>query len=263
MAFFDTPATAKTFSMAQFLSFAASQGIQLAALTWHDNTGGPQALAAQAGRARHELAGLPQLGRPKLFINEYGSAAQQRIPGWDVAYLAALNAAAVDGANRSCWSADCQQPTLDGLLTSDGSQARPGYWVRLAYAHMAGTRVAVSSSSLAVTAIATYDPATGAITAIVGRAVGCRQDPRCPSGPRNAAPVPVTVLVQVPWTSGGARIQMSRISSRSVAPVVQPGVYSFSVPITRVTAGRGEIRLPIAGFGDGDAEVLQASQLSH
>jgi len=56
---------------------------------------------------------------------------------------------------------------------------------------------------------------------------------------------------------------MSRISGRSVAPVVQPGVYSFSVPITRVTAGRGEIRLPIAGFGDGDAEVLQASRLSH
>ena len=255
LATFDTPTTSRTFSMTQFLTFTASQHIRLAALSWHHARSASRELVHEAQEARIDLARYPQVATPQLFVNEYGSAVHQRIPGWDLADLVSLNDSGVDQANRSCWFGDCVQSSLDGLLTPDGAQALPDYWVRLDYAGMKGVRVRAMSNSRSVYSLAAFDPAGATLTAIVGRAVGCAQDPRCPARYADAAPVTVTVSIQVPWSSGTAVVDEQRISGRSITPTSRPAVSAATAPIIPSGAG-GRVVVALTNFDDGDAEAL-------
>lgn len=247
--------TSKSFGMTTFLDYAAANGVQLAALTWHAN-GGPAGITAQVAQARSLIAARPGLGQPKIFINEYGAAPLQRIPGWDVAYLSALTAAQVDSADRSCWDDDCSVPALDGLLTADGNSTLPDYWVRYTYARMTGNMISSTTSTSSVTGVGSYNAATGTVLLLVGRGVGCTQDPRCSTQLRwkDAPAGLVTVTVLVPWVGGSVHVEETRIPGGNIGPTAQPRVvFSGRVAVGAARGGKGLVTMRIPAFADGDA----------
>jgi hypothetical protein len=291
-----------SFDMVAFLDFAVAHHLQLAALTWHeivDNYGPepeensllPATLDDHVADARALLAARPSLGHPKIFIDEYGMPEVQKVPGWDVAYLAALTNAGVDSGVRSCWYNDCTEPTLDGLLYNNGKSPLPAYYERLFYNQMSGAMVTTNSSSDSVTALGSFNPTTQTLTSLVGRGVGCSQNLLlCPSTfpySKRAQPTSVLLTITVPWTSGTAHIALSDFSganptlptgtlngipgtaplfsagslaqlfgSLPILPPQAPAIQVSSAAITPNGVGGGSFTVTIPTFADGDAYGL-------
>jgi hypothetical protein len=257
------------FDMATFLKFAAANDIQLAALSWHEildtlganpeeNTLLPATIEDHVAEARALIAQYPSLGNPKIIIDEYGMPEVQKIPGWDVGYLAALTNAGVTLASRSCFENDCAYPDLDGLLLSNGTSASPDFYDRMVYASMSGNMVSTTSSSDTVSALGSYNAATRTFVGLIGRGVGCMQNIlACPgsfSDSAMASPTPVTVTLTVPWDSGSTKVQLSHISGAT--PYLAANAPSFSglkVNVVKIASGVGTITFSIPSFDDGDA----------
>ncbi|HUC04922.1 MAG TPA: hypothetical protein VL961_05960 [Acidimicrobiales bacterium] len=266
--------TSHEFDMVTFLNFAAANGIQLAAVSWHEitdslgpnpaeNTVLPAVIEDHVAEARQLIAARPSLGHPLIFINEYAMPEVQLIPGWDVAYLAALTNAGVDSAGRSCWGGACANPTLDGLLATDGTTPWNEFYDRVVYAAMSGSMIANSSTSDYVTALGSYNSSTRTVTALVGRGVGCSQDPMCgTTGTPDQPPAPVKVTVDVPFSSGTATLALTDIPGGTLGPVTSaPVPVTTTVPIQPVGNGKGAVTITIPSFADGDAYGISITNL--
>jgi hypothetical protein len=251
--------TSHSFSMAQFLDFAATNHLNLAALNWHYNAPNPQGIEDQVAEARALLSARPQLGRPSIFINEYGTEETQRIPGWDVQYLAALTNARVDSAGRSCWQSDCSGPVLDGLLAADGSSTLPVFWTRAFYSQMSGSMVATSASLGNVGVLASVDLVRSQVKVLLGYGQGCVQDPRCATeSPLSIRwpPVKTQLTVRVPWQSGRVLITESRIPGSSVSPISQPTTNILGTFGITPSVNGPSVTTNIGVVADGDAWSL-------
>lgn len=254
-----------------FLNFAASHGMHLAAITWHeiDNDLGPQPrdfddlpedIEDHVAEARRLIAERPALGDPQVWVNEYGQEMDYAIPGWTLGDLAALEAAGVDRAGRSCWPEaavdgspvnDCAAPTLDGLLEADGSTPRPDYWVYAIYAHMTGHLVAATSSDATISALASVT--SDQVVAMVGRDVSClpAANLNC-SEPAGATPPPATIAmrVRVPW-GGSVGVSIVAIPP-SWGPLTRPPtVFDGPVPVTD-----GVATVPLPELADGEVYAV-------
>jgi hypothetical protein len=263
---------AHTFDMVSFLNFAAANGIKLAAISWHEitnnlgpipeeNTLLPATIEDHVAQARALIAARPALGDPKIFITEFGMPEVQKIPGWDVEYLAALTNAGVDEASRSCWDSDCYEPDLDGLLTTNGKSPLPAYFDRVVYASMSGNMVTTTSSSDTVAALGSFNPTTNLLTALIGRGVGCAQNLlSCPSGwveSTRGGAISVNITVTVPWSAGIAHIALSHISGVTpMLPSAAPTPALSEQLIKPAGGGRGTVTISIPSFADGDAYGL-------
>lgn len=248
--------TPTSFSMPQFLNFSATNQLSLAAISWHFNGGAPQAIEDQVAEARGMISSLPALGNPKIFINEFEPEQLQRIPGWDVEYLAALTNAKVDSAGRSCWAGDCWAPVLDGLLASDGSSTLPDFWARVAYGQMTGTMVAASETSDSVGVLSSLNSAGNQVNVLLGYGVGCIQDLRCAATIPSATLAPALstqLTVKVPWTTGHVAVSETRIPGTAVSPIAAPQPQPMGAfPIVSTPAG-SSVFVNIGNVGDGDA----------
>lgn len=266
-----------SFDMVTFLNYAVANNLQLAGISWHEelnNTGPvpeenslyPALIEDHVAQARALIAARPSLGNPLIFINEYGMPEVQKIPGWDVEYLSALTQAGVYSAGRGCWDSDCDDPDLDGLLATNGTSPLPDYYDRLVYAAMSGNMLATTSTADSVSALGSYNAATGTITALVGRGVGCSQDTACETTFANykrAAPTSVLVTLTVPWTSGEAHVAESDISGAfPTFPAMAPNPTSLSETIVPTGNGMGTITISIPSFADGDAYGFTVTQAS-
>jgi hypothetical protein len=254
--------------MVSFLNFAAANNLKLAAISWHEiidnlgpnpaeNTLLPVNLVDHVAEARALIAARPSLGNPQIFINEYGMPEVQLIPGWDVAYLAALTNAGVNSAGRSCWDVQCANPSLDGLLDVNGINPWNDYFDRLVYAAMSGNMIATTSTSDFVTALGSYNSSTATVTGLMGRGVGCPQESWCTDtwpGSTLAPATAVKVTVTVPWKSGTAQIALTDISGQNLGPVTSPPVpVDSTATITSAGSGKGTVTFTIPSFLDGDA----------
>jgi hypothetical protein len=185
----------------------------------------------------------------KILIDEYGAPETYALPGWTVGYLAALEAANVDGAMRSCWDAasasggiysQCDRG-LNGLYAENNTTPLPNYWIHAAYAAMTGKRVAATPSTARLSAFAARDT-SGVTRALIGRHESCTlvvtRD--CPGGTGSSpAAIPVTVTVVVASTVKTARVTVTRIGvsdSTGPAPV--------SDAVLRVVRGQLSVTLP-------------------
>jgi hypothetical protein len=253
-----------------FLNFAASHGLQLAAITWHeiDNDLGsqprdfnslPQIIEDHVAVARRLIADRPALGHPQVWVNEYGRQLNYATPGWTLGDIAALERASVDRAGRSCWpernangsvSDDCAAPTLDGLLAADGSTPRADYWVYATYGRMTGQLVAAASSDATVSVLATQDAGSSRLVTMIGRDVSCLPGVNfsC-TGPDAVAvpPVAVSVAVRVPWPGGSAQVTIARVPATWAPVVVPPTVFQGRVA---VVGGRTTLSLPTVSDGE-------------
>jgi hypothetical protein len=241
-------------------------GLKFDAISWHENTAirgrtdttaAPEAIVEHVARARALLQARPSLGKPLIFINEYGASSTHLLPGWMAGNIAALEQANVDQANRSCWGGvECFEPALDGLLTPDGTQTRAVYWVAAAYGTMTGRRVPVSTTQDGVTGFATFDPATSTVRVLLGRHESCtaQTNPYCDQ-PATATPAPVAVVATIKIaTRNGLRVAVARIPNVS-GPVGLPQ----QVSTTSVLPARGVVTVPLPAFADGDAYVITLS----
>ena len=256
--------TSTTFSMGQFLNFAAANNLSLAAINWHYDFSSPLKIQDQVSATRSMVSALPALGTPKFFINEYGIDETQRIPGWDVQYLAALTNARVDSAGRQCGS-DCWVPDLDGLLTQDGTAPLPDYWVRTAYGQMSGQMVATSSSSNNVGGIASLDANGSKMNVLIGYGSGCTQDPRCAAAMPWSTPaksVSTSLSVVVPWTTGSVSVSSTLISGNSITAMAQPSAVNFGSAPVSMQGGQPTITVSLGPLADGDALSLQLTHTS-
>jgi hypothetical protein len=270
-AYNDQPAMSTTLDMVTFLNYVVAHNIRLEAVSWHevgaaanavDLSPDPQSVVTHVQSLRRLLAARPSLGQPAIFINEYASAAEHLIPGWDVAWIGALEAAGVTQANRSCWHqmdgsghlvGECNKGSLDGLFIPGTGLPEAGYQVHLAYAKMLGSRVAASSTDAAVTAVATRDDRAQTMTALLGRHQSCTAAVRVDcTQPASATPPPedVQVTVAVPWTARNFHVTLQRIPN-------QPGAVAAPVTVLQTTVpGPGPVSLTVPGFADGDAYVV-------
>jgi hypothetical protein len=261
--------------MVTFLNYAAANHLQLAAVSWHeiDDSLGPNPsedslspanLEDHVAEVRSLIAARPSLGNPQIFINEYGMPEVQLIPGWDVSYLAALTDAGVDSAGRACWGSACTLPTLDGLLDPTGNTPQNDYWVRQAYAEMSGNMVRVTSDQDTVTGLASFNASTGQLSGLIGRAVGCTQDPWCASSwpsSTDATPTVVNITVTVPWTSGQVNISLSDIPGEVLGDTALPIPATSTASVTPNGNGTGTFTLSIPTFADGDAYAFSVAQV--
>jgi hypothetical protein len=266
-----------TLDLATFLRFASDQNIKLDAVAWHEvgaraspfySTPDPQSVLVHVAQVRQMIKNLPKLGHPQIFINEYGSAAQHAIPGWTVGWIAALEQANVDQANRACWhspnvfgqlKSECSEGALDGLILGASSLLPQAvYSVHRAYAGMTGQRAVISSTDgNNLSAFATRDDGAGTVKVLIGRHQSCTAAVRVDCHePLSATPAPsdVTLQIDVPWAAALATLEVDRIANTT-------GVMLGAQPVSLqlVTTGQGPIALTIGGFADGDAYMVTLS----
>jgi hypothetical protein len=174
-------------SIQQFLSYAKANGLVPGGLTWHEasaaSTNGdsaalPVMTAYHVATARRMVteAGLPAMA---ILVGEYGPFETHSFPGWTVGYIVAAESANADTAGRACWTEkagnltnECTDRSLDGVLSSDGTQPMANYWVHKFYADMGGNRLAVKPSTARISVFATKD-ASGVVRALFGRHEQC------------------------------------------------------------------------------------------
>ena len=250
-----------------FLDFANANKMKLDAISWHetvpDHLGPfdklPESIANHADRLRNELFRWPNIGKPELFINEFGNPRTLGLPGWRVAYLAAGENAGIASGNSSCWGADnddasgCGNATLGGLLDKDKSTPRTSYWVQYAYSTMRGARLDVSSSVPFLSGFAVGHGSTWQI--LLGRHQSCTKavNALCnESVSATPAPVPVVVALKVGGPDRAITVSVERIPDAVGAMPDQPPTSSQQI----VVRG-GVARFVTPPFADGEAYVLQ------
>lgn len=261
----DTPTVG--IDMRSFLDFCAAHGIQLAGVSFHANTyfplagwyapdgfpAQPAAIQLYVSQLRAMLAERPSLGNPAILINEYGDPYTSELPGWNVGWLSALDAAGVAGSERSCW--DGCGSSLDGLLANDGSAPRPSYWVYSFYASMRGLAVPVTSSYTAVTGTASVAP-NGNVSVLLGRHQTCTPAVNwsCPSYPA----VPVTVNIQLPAaTAATVTFAVIPAGSNTTSPLYQLSPSQATVPVIN-----GVATVTTPSLHDGDAVEMTVTPAS-
>ena len=208
---------------------------------------------------RRLIAQYPNLGDPKIYLDEFGMSEVQTIPGWDVAYLSALTDAGVNDAGRSCWGNACANPDLDSLIGTNGVSTPPTYYERLAYTSMSGNMITTVSTSDTVTSLGSYNPTTRKVTGLIGRGDGCTQDPYCAAAWPTATaqpPIDVNVSVTVPWITGTVVVALSDYEGQNTDTVTAPTPVDKTVLIVPTGKGTGLVTFSIPSFADGDAYGL-------
>lgn len=261
------PADTSGIDLRTFLDFAVANGITLGAVSFHDNNFSgseswyapqsapvdqPAEVQGHIAELQQMIAQRPSLGGPVILVNEYGDPYTYQVPGWDVGRIAALDAAGVNGANRSCWS-DCAA-SLGGILTPDGLTPLAGYWAYAFYSGMSGSTVPVTSSYTDVTGLASVD-STGQVKALIGRHQSCVLiSVYCPALPTQSA----TVAVQVPNAST-AEVTMAVIPAGSslTAPLT-----SLSPTTSTVQVTEGSVTVSTPALHDGDAVEITVTPMS-
>ena len=244
-----------------FLQFAAANGMQFDAVSWHEdleqlnNYDGvvfPEIVSEHVERLRRQLAKYPALGNPALFINEYTHASTNMLAGWNVGFIGEIDQARVDQANRTCWTS-CNEPSIDGLLTPTGSTysgTTASYWVYRAYADMEGATRMDARSSMAwrFNGTATRDDATRTVRVLAGSHWGCAPsaNPSC-SARFDPGAMSASLNVAYPYAST-AVVRVYKLPA-GVGPIAGPAL--LSSVIARVVGGR--VVLPVVGINDGDA----------
>jgi hypothetical protein len=247
--------------LATFLRFAAANGLQLAAVAWHDNGQTPATIYSDAMATEALIRSLPALGHPKMFLDEYGSDSTQPIPGWDVGFLAAITNAGFSSAERTCLLVNCWVPALDGLLTNNGESTTSDFYVRVTYAQMSGQMVSASSTTDTVAALGSVNSSKGQVVALIGRDVGCAVASWCESdwngGGSPAPPISVRVNLVVPWGSSQVKVDLSDEPFEPGVIVNGPTPASPSnLSVTPDGAGKELVSFTIASFADGAAYNL-------
>jgi hypothetical protein len=260
----------------ELLPFLGSNGITPDALSWHENGGlfetNPAVFAYQVDKVRYLESEYGITTPPKIFVNEYDPQYANLLPGWSAGWIAALEQAKVDQANRACWQetyngtsySECTKGSLDGLFTptftgTQTEQPQANYWVYKFYADMQGALLNTTTSDNTVTALATNDATTQTIDLLVGRHKSCTAavNPDCttalaPEVGGIPTPLPTTVNVAVSYPYAASNVTATITDIPNVRGAVgQPAPTTMTLPVTN-----GTVTVPLSAVADGDAYTV-------
>lgn len=170
--------------MEPLLDYAVANNLYFDAIDWHELGTRPEDVVTHADDLRALLAARPSLGTPPIIIDEYASAEQHLLPGFNVAWFYYLEKAGVNRAARACWNvtdatsggwSNCWDG-LNGLFMKDNYTPQAVYWVHERYAQMLGRKLeSISTVPNDVVALARSTAAEsvtlGEIKVLVGRFV--------------------------------------------------------------------------------------------
>lgn len=262
-----------------FARFAASNNLKFAAISYHDQGESPppgilgvprdnytpSTLAADVQSLRSLLITYPDLGNPKIFVNEYGPGHAILTPGWMVGSIAALESAHVDGGELTCRSTEDCDLMMDGLFTPTGTPQMP-YWVMDDYSNLVGQRLATTSSGTNFSALATRNDANSQLQLMVGRHDACGGPPRpflhaglpdmtCPEyQPPVHGPVPLSLSVVEPYQVTRVQVAVSPLPNSAQGPdganpvALAPSQTTMTLPVVA-----GTVSIPFSAVHDGDA----------
>jgi len=138
----------------QFLTYAKANSVLPDRLSWHEFFGGSEVeghvTAMRTYMDNNAITRIP------ISINEYAGPTQFYSPGQLVWYLAAFERAGVDSASHACWDDagtdtgnNCfnTPATLNGLLTTNGTSRRSGWWAHKGYGDLSGRLVGFGSQA--------------------------------------------------------------------------------------------------------------------
>lgn len=251
-----------------FLDHVQAKGQRIAAIGWHENAIltywdvklQPDAIVDHVAWGREILAARG-MSDVELRIDEFSGRADGLIPGWQVGYMRALEEAAVDGAQHSCFRfthllsqhEGCETRSLDNALAPDDQAPRANYWVELAYGRLEGERLVTGGSQSSVSTLAARD-ANGVVTALVGRHVSCLPlvNDVCPKlSLRAPAATDVLARVSVPTSVAAMRIVAHRIAFSSGSVTAPQAILD-----TVTGVADGAVAFTIPALADGDAVIL-------
>lgn len=211
-----------------FLDYIGSVGLKFDALSWHEISPdareanpvrSPADLFAHVQRARSLLARYPDVGPMQIHINEYSPVSMHRVPGLAVGWLAAIEAAGVDAAMRTCWNendqsggsySDCKVGSLGGLLMRDARSPRAIYWTYRAYASMPQDRV-VGLVRSDLSALAAKDADRQLVDVLLGRHERCAPSSATDCRGNAAEPTTVDLALRFPYSDSHARVEIWRV----------------------------------------------------
>lgn len=219
----------------RFLRRLDQEKLAFDALSWHEFDD-PKRLPTHAAAIRSYLREHPALGAPELHVNEYSGPRDAPMPGWAVAWLAHLEAAGVDAANRACWGEGCSAG-LNGLFAADNRTPTPLYWAHLWYAELPSQRLRATSTEPTFAVLSGKDDAKRAVTLLVGRydahttgALPKRLELRIERFPYAAMAVRIDVLSVSP-PNPFRRAQKRPVRVASIGSTVRDGEVVTNLPM--------------------------------
>jgi hypothetical protein len=154
-------------SMSSFLSNAKANNAVPDVVVWHELSG-PSGIAAHVAAYRALETSLGISARP-IVINEYATTAEVDVPGAVASYIAKLERAGVESAQRAFWY---EYGTVNGLVVNN-SQPTGTWWPYKWYGDMAGNMVqTVPATQTGLDGFAAYDGTRKIVNAVLGNESG-------------------------------------------------------------------------------------------
>ncbi|HEU5475277.1 MAG TPA: hypothetical protein VFV67_31930 [Actinophytocola sp.] len=154
--------------MRSFLTTARNTNTLPDIICWHElNHTAPQ-IAAHVNEYRALERELGISPRP-ISINEYAWTDEVYVPGIEVSYLAKLERAGVEMANRAFWN---EYGTVNGLVVNN-NQPTASWWLYKWYGDMAGNMVAATpQTQTGLDGFASYDGTRRIVNVVLGNESG-------------------------------------------------------------------------------------------
>jgi hypothetical protein len=246
-------------SMSSFLSNAKAGNAVPDIVVWHELSGA-SGIAAHVAAYRSLESSLGIAARP-IVINEYATTSEVDVPGAVTSYIAKLERAGVQSAQRAFWY---EYGTMNGLVVNN-SQPTGTWWPYKWYGDMAGNMVqTVPATQTGLDGFAAYDPTRRIVNAVVGNESGTNSV-RVTGLPGSS----VSVTVESAPNSGRFTAVTAPTAISTATYAVSGG--SITVPIANMDAGRAYhlVIQPTSGvpsyqqrYEAENASVFRASRLS-
>jgi len=238
-----------------FLTYAKSHDVLPDVLSWHEFDWSTQSGSRLIPDHVSEMRALMKqhgIGIDRISLNEIIGPDCQLRPGHTVGFFVGVEAARVEGACHACWdeedgkTSNCDNISLDGLLTPTGKEPRATWWVYKSYGDMSGRMVGVRPSA-SVEGLTSLDEGKSSALILLGRHGG--------------QPGPVTLRVEhLPsaLSSGQGdkvKIIVEHLPDLEWLALPEPVLVSEML----VEPVSGSLALQIEAFAPGDAYVVRLS----
>ena len=240
----------------EFLTYAKSHNVLPDVLCWHEfGWDDAQDISREIPAHVTEMRVLMRqqgIGVDRICLNEVIGPDCQLRPGPTVGFFVGVEAARVEGACHACWDeadgeiSNCNNTSLDGLLTPTYREPRATWWVYKSYADMGGRLVRVVPSAT-TEGLAAVDEGHSSALILLGR-----------QGGRTG---PVTLRVErIPATFSGGQSDKVKVVVEHL-PDLEWRALPEPLPVSEASVEpiSGSLAVRIEAFAPGDAYVVRLS----
>jgi len=231
-----------------FLSYARANNVLPNILSWHEFGGaGPIEGNVQYMRSYMASNGF---NISRISINEVIHPGEYTNPGATARTIASLERARVDSAAHACWGdtggSNCNNNSLDGILTFDNTQPRSAWWAYRGYANITGRIVRLSPGGT-VDGVAGQDSGLQTASVVLGR-----------EGASGDVLVNFTRISSAAYLNNAGQVRV--VAKR----IPDSGSSSLSGPTTVVDAdyavSNDSVSVTLPDFGYSDAYIIKLSR---